>query len=222
MCATYVLNRTRTRTLVGKTPFEAWHQVKPSVAHLRVFGCDAYVHVPKVLRKKLEPKSRKGFMMGYSETSKAYRIWDIDSRKIVEARDVLFNEDSFFCSTSTNVDCIAAYEHEWIPLGSIAENVPPIAVGVGVPPLAVGAGAPLFVMGAGPSAALPDEFEAPDPPSHSTDDDSTHSTGLAVATWESSVEVEANVSGHDEPLSDNDTVPVSLVCPAIRPPVPLP
>lgn len=98
MAATYILNRTGTCTVAGKTPFEAWHNVKPSVvpyfvAHLRVFGSDAYSHIPEELRKKLEPKSRKSILVGYSETSKAYRLWDVQSHKIVEARDKIVNED---------------------------------------------------------------------------------------------------------------------------------
>lgn len=149
MCATYVLNRTGTRTLDNKTPFEAWHKVKPSVSHLRIFGCDAYVHVPKALRKKLEPKSRKGLMMGYSETSKAYRIWDIDSRKIVEARDVLFNEDSVTNSASHNEKREAPAEAEWVSLGVIDATEPPLT-GVPVAPVAVGAGE--AVVGAGEAA----------------------------------------------------------------------
>ena len=30
-----------------KTPHEVWYAKKPSLQHLRVFACDAYVHVPK-------------------------------------------------------------------------------------------------------------------------------------------------------------------------------
>ena len=38
------------------------------------------------------PKAKKAILMGYSDTNKAYRLWDINSRKIVEIRDVLFDE----------------------------------------------------------------------------------------------------------------------------------
>ena len=47
MCATYVLNRCPTKTLQSITPYEAWHGIKPSVAHLHVFGCLAYALVPQ-------------------------------------------------------------------------------------------------------------------------------------------------------------------------------
>jgi hypothetical protein len=56
------------------TPFELWHTKKPSVGYMRVFGSDAYVHVPDQKRKKLESKAKHGILMGYNSTSKAYRI----------------------------------------------------------------------------------------------------------------------------------------------------
>jgi len=45
--AVYLKNRTPTCSVVGKTPYEAWHGRKPSLKHLHVFGCLAFVHVPK-------------------------------------------------------------------------------------------------------------------------------------------------------------------------------
>jgi hypothetical protein len=40
--AVYVLNRAPTKSLNGKTPYEAWFGKKPGVKHLRTFGCTAY------------------------------------------------------------------------------------------------------------------------------------------------------------------------------------
>jgi transposase InsO family protein len=37
--AVYILNRSPTKALNGRTPYEAWHGRKPVVSHLRVFGC---------------------------------------------------------------------------------------------------------------------------------------------------------------------------------------
>jgi hypothetical protein len=33
-----LLNRSPTKSVKGKTPYEAWHGRKPQVAHLRTFG----------------------------------------------------------------------------------------------------------------------------------------------------------------------------------------
>ena len=54
--AVYLKNRCPTKAVTGKTPYEAWFGQKPRVDHLRVFGCDAYVHVPKDERGKLDSK----------------------------------------------------------------------------------------------------------------------------------------------------------------------
>jgi transposase InsO family protein len=40
--AVYILNRSPTKALNGRTPYEAWHGRKPAVFHLQVFGCLAF------------------------------------------------------------------------------------------------------------------------------------------------------------------------------------
>ena len=45
--ACYLVNRSPSSPLEDKTPQEVWTRKKPSLSHLRVFGSDAYVHVPK-------------------------------------------------------------------------------------------------------------------------------------------------------------------------------
>src|ERR1044071_860365 len=52
--AVYVLNISPTRAVEGKTPYEAWKGNKPSIDHLRVFGCIAYSMLN--LRSKLDEK----------------------------------------------------------------------------------------------------------------------------------------------------------------------
>jgi hypothetical protein len=44
--------------------------VRPSVAHLKVFGCDAFVHVQKEKRSKLDKKVVKCIFIGYKERMK--------------------------------------------------------------------------------------------------------------------------------------------------------
>ena len=54
--ACYLVNRSPSSALVDKTPHKVWYGKKPSLEHLRVFGCDAYVHVPKKNRSKMDNK----------------------------------------------------------------------------------------------------------------------------------------------------------------------
>ena len=92
--AVYLKNRSPTKAVQGMTPFEAWHGKKPSVDHLRVFGCDAYAHIPKEERRKSDKKARKCVLLGYRAETKGYRLYDVKDRKIVYSRDVQFNENS--------------------------------------------------------------------------------------------------------------------------------
>ena len=46
-----------------KVPQELWSGHKVTYDRLRTFGCEAYVHVPKELRAKLAPKSRKCILL---------------------------------------------------------------------------------------------------------------------------------------------------------------
>jgi hypothetical protein len=52
MTVFHLLNRSPTKALDGKTPYEAWHGRKPVVSHLRIFGCLAFAkelnHVGKL------------------------------------------------------------------------------------------------------------------------------------------------------------------------------
>ena len=55
----YLENQSPTSALVKKTPQEVWTCKKPSIKHLKIFHCDAYVHVPKEKRSKLDNKVEK-------------------------------------------------------------------------------------------------------------------------------------------------------------------
>ena len=89
----HILNRSPTLAVQDQTPEEAWSGVKPSVKYFKVFGCISHVHVPDSKRTKLDDKSLHCVLLGVSEESKAYRLYDPVSRKIIVSRDVVFEED---------------------------------------------------------------------------------------------------------------------------------
>ena len=71
------------------------------VAHLKVFGCEAFVHVPKEKRRKLDNKAEKCIFVGYKDGIKGYKLWNPITRKVVYNRDVVFREVK---NTSRNED----------------------------------------------------------------------------------------------------------------------
>ncbi|GFV54997.1 retrovirus-related Pol polyprotein from transposon TNT 1-94 [Trichonephila clavipes] len=83
LCFTYAWNRICHKDS-NKMPFEKYSGRKPSVLHLKPFGCLAYAGVPKQIRKKFDMRAKMGIMMGYAQRTKGYRIWLIDENKLVE------------------------------------------------------------------------------------------------------------------------------------------
>ena len=90
--ATYLINRVTTRSLEGQTPYEVMKGRKPNLSHLRVFGCVCYARTETVGRKKLDDRSRVLVHLGTEPGSKAYRLLDPLSLRIVISRDVVFEE----------------------------------------------------------------------------------------------------------------------------------
>jgi anaerobic ribonucleoside-triphosphate reductase len=84
----YLLNRMTTKVYGDKTPYEIWYGFKPNVDHLKVFGSPCYVLQPEVKRRKLDQKADMGILIGYSIKSKAYKIYNLKSNKVVIARNV--------------------------------------------------------------------------------------------------------------------------------------
>lgn len=88
--AVYILNRTGTSTVKGKTPYELWYDKQASIEHFHVFGTEVYVHIPKQKRHKLDAKAKKCLFVGYDENVKGFRVYDPASNKVEFARDVKF------------------------------------------------------------------------------------------------------------------------------------
>ena len=91
MTAVHLLNRSPTKALDDKMPYEAWHGRKPVVSHLRVFGSLAFAkelnHVGK-----LDDRSTPGVFIGYAEGVKAYCILDPATQRVRISWDVVFDE----------------------------------------------------------------------------------------------------------------------------------
>ena len=87
-----MVNKSPYSVLEDKTPHEVWTGKKASLSHLRVFGCDAYVHVPKEKRSKLDNKIEWCMLIGYKDGLKGYKLWNSETRKVVYNQDVVFRE----------------------------------------------------------------------------------------------------------------------------------
>ncbi|KAG3127018.1 hypothetical protein PI124_g22122 [Phytophthora idaei] len=95
LTAIYMKNRLPSPKIEHETPFEIVYKSKPSVKHMRVFGCRTYILTPKEKQLKEDPKARAGLFLGYKEAYKAYRLYDIEAGQVVISRDVNFDESTF-------------------------------------------------------------------------------------------------------------------------------
>lgn len=92
--ACYLINRIPTKILHDQSPFEVLTNTKPSIDHLRVFGCVCFVLVPGENRNKLDAKSTKGMLIGYSTTQKGYKCLVPETGKMLVSREGKFLEQT--------------------------------------------------------------------------------------------------------------------------------
>ncbi|MBC8081491.1 MAG: DDE-type integrase/transposase/recombinase, partial [Gorillibacterium sp.] len=82
-------------SLNDRSPYEVLFGVKPSILHLRTFGCLVYRWVPpKTRQDKWSDYAVRGAMLGYAKNSKSiYQIWDFDTGTVRLSSNVTFRED---------------------------------------------------------------------------------------------------------------------------------
>ena len=86
----HILNRVINRGMsTKKTPYHLYIGSKPSITHLRSFGCGAQILLTGV-KNKLAPCSVQGVFIGLLENKKAYIIHDGSTEKTHISRDVVF------------------------------------------------------------------------------------------------------------------------------------
>ncbi|KAM1948200.1 hypothetical protein ACFX15_008418 [Malus domestica] len=82
-----------TKSLDKKTHFEVYSGRKPGIKHFKVFGSICYAYIPSHLRQKLDETSVKCIFMGYG-TCEGYTLYNLDSKKMIVSRDVIFDENA--------------------------------------------------------------------------------------------------------------------------------
>lgn len=106
LTATYLINISPTKALkTPNTPFELWHNKKPQLKYLKVFGSTIYF-VNKTRKTKFDEKSLKGILIGYEPNG--YKVWDVVGEKFVKVRDVIVDEIDFLSSRPLKSEGIMA------------------------------------------------------------------------------------------------------------------
>lgn len=95
MTAAYLINRTPTPLLDGKTPYDMLFDQTPSYNTLRVFDCLCFAKNRPRTKDKFGSRTRKCIFVGYPYGKKGWRLYDLESKDFFVSRDVIFCEDKF-------------------------------------------------------------------------------------------------------------------------------
>src|SRR4028118_550968 len=92
--AVYLKNRLPHKKFANKTtPYERLYGEKPFIAHLQPFGAKCFAHIPVEKRRpgsKLDARAKECIFIGYTESTKVYRLYDPESKRVFTSRDVKF------------------------------------------------------------------------------------------------------------------------------------
>ncbi|GJT32904.1 putative ribonuclease H-like domain-containing protein, partial [Tanacetum coccineum] len=91
--ACYVHNRVLVVKPHNKTPYELFRGRTPALSFMRQFGCHVTIFNTLDYLGKFDRKSDEGFFARYSLNSKAFRVYNIRTRKVEENLHIRFLED---------------------------------------------------------------------------------------------------------------------------------
>ena len=66
---------------------------KPVVKYFRIFGSDCYILWDRENLEKFDAKSDKGIFLGYSTSSRAYRVYNLKPKIVMESTNVVINDE---------------------------------------------------------------------------------------------------------------------------------
>ena len=85
-----------------QTPYELWRGKKPVFKYFRIFGSDCYILHDRENLEKFDAKSDKGYFLRYSSTSRAYRVYNLRTKTVMEYSIVVINDELSSESHSEN------------------------------------------------------------------------------------------------------------------------
>ncbi|GJX11449.1 putative ribonuclease H-like domain-containing protein [Tanacetum coccineum] len=91
--ACYVQNRVLVVKPHNKTPYELFRGFKPALSFMRPFGCHVTILNTLDSLGKFDGKSDEGFFVGYSLSSKAFRVYNTRTRRVEENLHIGFLEN---------------------------------------------------------------------------------------------------------------------------------
>ncbi|GJS75539.1 putative ribonuclease H-like domain-containing protein [Tanacetum coccineum] len=102
--ACYVLNRVLVTSPHNKTPYALLTGNIPSVSHFKPFGCHVTILNTSDHLGKFDGKADEGYIVGYSASNRAYRVYNVHNKRVEETMNLRYLEEK------PNVQGLG---HEW-------------------------------------------------------------------------------------------------------------
>nr|GFB39424.1 retrovirus-related Pol polyprotein from transposon TNT 1-94 [Tanacetum cinerariifolium] len=89
----YVQNRVLVNKAHNKAPYELFNGRTPVIGFLKPFGCHVMILTTLDNLGKFEPKGDEGSFLGYSMSSKAFRVFNKRTKRVEENLHIEFLEN---------------------------------------------------------------------------------------------------------------------------------
>ena len=88
----HIGNRIFFRVGMKKTAYEIWNGKKPKVKYFLVFKSKCYILNDRENLGKFDAKSDEGIFLGYSTTSRAYRVFNKRTKMVMKSINVVIDD----------------------------------------------------------------------------------------------------------------------------------
>ncbi|KAI9162090.1 hypothetical protein LWI28_023723 [Acer negundo] len=90
--ACYIGNRVFLRPGTRQTSYELWRGRKPNVSCFHTFGSKCYILNDRDQLGRFDAKSDEGIFIGYVLNSKAYKVFNLKTRSVMESSNVVIDD----------------------------------------------------------------------------------------------------------------------------------
>ncbi|GMH24089.1 hypothetical protein Nepgr_025932 [Nepenthes gracilis] len=102
--ACHIINWVYLRPGTETTPYELWKGKKPNVKYFHIFGCQCFILRDRKNLGKFDSKSDEGIFLGYSLTSRAYRVFNLRTQTVMESINVVVDDHDDALSNISSPD----------------------------------------------------------------------------------------------------------------------
>ena len=90
--ACYTINRVYFHPGTKKTPYELWKGKKPNLGYFHIFGSMCFILNDREHLGKFDSKNDEGVFLGYSNNSRAFRVYNMRTQNIIESANVVIDD----------------------------------------------------------------------------------------------------------------------------------